>query len=59
MGGEMMKYDDQLVRQAAEAIDDLCLNCEKHVDSCYVAVAKRAVATMKKAEDKKPGEAKA
>lgn len=49
-----MKSDDQEVIKAVKAIDGLCLNCEKHVDTCYVAVAKRAISTIRKEESVKP-----
>lgn len=47
-----MKFDSQDVAKAAKAIEDLCLKCAKHSDSCYVAVAKRSIATLIKEEGK-------
>lgn len=47
-----MKFDYEKVAKAAKAIEDLCLKCTKHSDSCYVAIAKRAIATLKKAVGK-------
>lgn len=40
------------VKAAAEKLDDLCLKCEDHKLTCYVAVAKRAIATMLQTEAK-------
>lgn len=41
-----MKFDAKEVEKAAKAIEDLCLKCSQHSDSCYVAIAKRSIATV-------------
>jgi preprotein translocase subunit Sss1 len=38
-----MKENQQDVKKSLKAIDDVCLKCKKHSDSCYVAVAKRSI----------------
>lgn len=38
--------DQNKLKIAAQKIDELCLNCEEHKFTCYVAVAKRAIATL-------------
>jgi len=42
-----MRMDQKKVDAAIKAIEELCLNCENHSETCYVAVAKRAMATLK------------
>lgn len=51
-----MTFDEQKVKNAIEKVEDLCLHCEDHKFTCYVAVAKRAMATLVKAEDAAEGE---
>lgn len=43
-----MKFDAKKLAKAAQAIEELCLKCSKHSDSCYVAIAKRSIATIRK-----------
>jgi hypothetical protein len=49
----MMKFNLEDVNQAVKAIDDLCLKCIRECDTCYVAIAKRSIATLKKNENLK------
>lgn len=41
-----MNFDQQKVKDAAEKLEELCLHCQDHKLTCYVAVAKRALATL-------------
>jgi|GEM_PF-3151452 len=46
-----MRMDQKKVDAATKAIEELCLNCENHSETCYIAVAKRAMATLKAKND--------
>lgn len=46
-----MTFDEQKVNAAIQKVEDLCLHCEDHKFTCYVAVAKRAMATLVKVEE--------
>lgn len=48
-----MKFPQERVAEAAKALDELCLNCDKHIDTCYVAVAQRAIATLRQEKETK------
>lgn len=50
-----MELDNEKVKAAARKIEEVCLNCKDHKLTCYVAVAKRAVATLVKDEQKAGG----
>jgi len=49
--------DESKVREAVRKIDELCLKCEDHKLTCYVAVARRAIATLLKNESKEARQA--
>lgn len=49
---ELIQLD---VQNALEAIDDACLKCKKCCDTCYLAVAKRAITVLHKSENQEEG----
>lgn len=44
---DKLKAEQKKIDTAIKAIEDLCLACEHHSDSCYVAIARRSMATLK------------
>jgi len=46
-----MEIKQSDVIEALRAIDDACLKCEKHCDSCYIAVALRSISILRKKEE--------
>jgi hypothetical protein len=50
-GSNVMNVKQSDVEEALKAIENACLKCKKHCDSCYIAVAARSIAILRKSRD--------